>query len=54
MRLIFVGAPWEISKDLITTMNVGLVVHGSQQDYHSTVDPYRVAKELGIYKEIER
>jgi len=50
---VIIGAPWEVSKDLITTMNVGVVVHGSQQDYQSEIDPYRVAKELDIYKEIE-
>jgi len=50
---VIIGAPWEVSKDLITTMNVHLVVHGTHVDYHSKQDPYRVAKELGIYKEIE-
>lgn len=50
---VIIGAPWEVSKDLITTMNVGLVVHGTHLTYQTDVDPYRVAKELGIYKEIE-
>jgi ethanolamine-phosphate cytidylyltransferase len=50
---VIIGAPWEISRDLITTMNVSLVVHGSHQDYHSTRDPYRVAKEMNIFKEID-
>eukprot|EP01118_Nematostelium_gracile_P000502 TRINITY_DN1056_c0_g1_i1.p1 TRINITY_DN1056_c0_g1~~TRINITY_DN1056_c0_g1_i1.p1 ORF type:complete len:418 (+),score=104.59 TRINITY_DN1056_c0_g1_i1:54-1307(+) len=50
---VIIGAPWEVSKDLITTMNVQVVVHGTQTSSKSIRDPYHVAKELGLYQEID-
>ncbi|OMJ77007.1 hypothetical protein SteCoe_23486 [Stentor coeruleus] len=54
---VIMGAPWEITEDMIRTLNISLVVQGS---YHKDVidevagnDPYSVPKKLGIYQEIQ-
>lgn len=48
------GAPMEVSQDLITTFNIGLVTHGtiSETSKESPTDPqrYAVPKELGIFR----
>ena len=44
----------EVSQDLITTFNIGLVTHGtiSETSKESPTDPqrYAVPKELGIFR----
>eukprot|EP01105_Mastigella_eilhardi_P025119 TRINITY_DN6720_c0_g1_i1.p1 TRINITY_DN6720_c0_g1~~TRINITY_DN6720_c0_g1_i1.p1 ORF type:complete len:340 (+),score=113.42 TRINITY_DN6720_c0_g1_i1:27-1022(+) len=52
---VIIGAPWEISEDMIKTMNIKHVVHGKQQvvTTHGVVDPYKTAKRLGVYHEID-
>ncbi len=58
---VVIGAPWEVTKDLITTLNIQVVASGSNTKMDKEMeemkfegkDPYAVAKELGIYKEIE-
>jgi len=53
---VIIGAPWQITKDLITTMNISLVLHGTTNEsapYDDGMDPYEVAKELGLYKQIQ-
>jgi len=54
---VIMGAPWEVTQDMIKTLNIGLVVQGSNHknasDENPSEDPYRVAKELGIYTEVE-
>ena len=48
------GAPMEVSQDLITTFNIGLVTHGtiSETSKESPTDPqrYAVPKEMGIFR----
>lgn len=54
---VIIGAPWEVTRDMITSLNISIVVHGR---YHKDglrlkqfgcidlVDPYSVPRELGI------
>ncbi|KAH7288475.1 hypothetical protein KP509_31G027600 [Ceratopteris richardii] len=54
---VIIGAPWTITKDMITTFNISLVVHGTVAENSDLLneedDPYKAAKELGIFKLIE-
>lgn len=51
---VIIGAPREVSKDMITTFNISLVVHGSvseDNDFQKEKDnPYDVPISLGIFK----
>ncbi|CAO2163980.1 unnamed protein product [Urochloa humidicola] len=51
---VIIGAPWEVSKDMITTFNISLVVHGTVTEGSSAgeIDPYAVPKSMGIFKTI--
>lgn len=54
---VIMGAPWEITEDMIKTLNISLVVQGSYRkdtiDEVTGTDPYAVPKNLGIYHEID-
>lgn len=64
---VIIGAPWIVTRDLITSLNITYVVQGSvhKGDLEGAVkwrkgsvdvtdeDPYAVPKSLGIYREIE-
>ncbi|CAM6086934.1 unnamed protein product [Calypogeia fissa] len=54
---VIIGAPWEVTKDMITTFNISLVVHGTCAEpnhlKNGEVSPYTAAKELGIYRTID-
>lgn len=54
---VIIGAPWEVSKDTITTFNISLVVHGTvaeSDDFQQENDnPYAVPISMGIFKVIE-
>ncbi|KAK1367473.1 Ethanolamine-phosphate cytidylyltransferase [Heracleum sosnowskyi] len=54
---VIIGAPWEVTNDMITTFNISLVVHGTISERNSTlngsVDPYAVPKSMGIFRMIE-
>jgi ethanolamine-phosphate cytidylyltransferase len=53
---VIIGAPWCVTEDMITTMNISLVLHGTHHDPHfpaAEIDPYALPKKLGIYKEIK-
>jgi len=50
---VIIGAPWSINEDMIKTMNISVLVHGTSHDYISEEDPYKLPKSLGIYKEIQ-
>ncbi|MFS7976431.1 putative ethanolamine-phosphate cytidylyltransferase [Helianthus anomalus] len=54
---VIIGAPWEISKDMITTFNISLVVHGTvaeDDDFEKhDRDPYEVPKSMEIFKVLE-
>ncbi|KAJ9693526.1 hypothetical protein PVL29_009466 [Vitis rotundifolia] len=54
---VIIGAPWEVSKDMITTFNISLVVHGTVAEYNNfpkgNEDPYAIPISLGIYEQLE-
>eukprot|EP00897_Mesotaenium_endlicherianum_P003384 jgi/Mesen1/3073/ME000181S02148 len=54
---IIMGAPWEVTRDLVTTFNISAVVHGSTAEpnvlLNGETDPYSVPKQMGIYKLVE-
>jgi len=54
---VVIGAPWEITKDLITTLNIQVVASGTNTKMDSdiddpSVDPYKYPKQLGIYTQV--
>lgn len=55
---VVVGAPYQITKDLIKSLNIKKVVHAkTKEDFvleeHKNIDPHKIAKELGIYEEFD-
>lgn len=63
---VVIGAPWEITQDLITSFNICFVVQGTiskvdeevkskrkgSLEYIDARDPYAIPRELGIYREV--
>ncbi|PKA52911.1 ethanolamine-phosphate cytidylyltransferase [Apostasia shenzhenica] len=52
---VIIGAPWEVTHDMINTFNISLVVHGTVSESNSAVDekdPYTIPKSMGIFKAI--
>jgi ethanolamine-phosphate cytidylyltransferase len=54
---VIIGAPWQVTKDMITTFNISVVVHGTcaepNESKNGESDPYAAAKEMGIFKILE-
>ncbi|XP_062159250.1 ethanolamine-phosphate cytidylyltransferase-like [Alnus glutinosa] len=53
---VIIGAPWEVTKDMITTFNISLVVHGTVAENNSLTgenDPFEVPKSMGIFRLLE-
>ncbi|KAE8721694.1 putative EF-hand domain-containing protein 1 [Hibiscus syriacus] len=54
---VIIGAPWEITKDMITTFNISIVVHGTVAESNTLLpgetDPYAVPKRMGIFRFLE-
>ncbi|KAL1543642.1 Ethanolamine-phosphate cytidylyltransferase [Salvia divinorum] len=54
---VIIGAPMEVSKDMITTFNISLVVHGSvaeDNDFQKEKEnPYEIPNSMGILKLLE-
>ncbi|KAI4341902.1 hypothetical protein MLD38_026573 [Melastoma candidum] len=54
---VIIGAPWEVSRDMITTFNISLVVHGTtaeNTDFQKEQNnPYAVPISMGIFKVLE-
>lgn len=54
---VIIGAPWEVSKDMITTFNISLVVHGicgeGYEVQNGNIDPYAAPRAAGILTEIK-
>ncbi|KAE9585670.1 hypothetical protein Lal_00010030 [Lupinus albus] len=52
---VIIGAPWKITKDLITTFNISQVVHGTVAENSSKCesDPYEVPKTMEIFLLLE-
>ncbi|GLT40947.1 hypothetical protein SLA2020_150430 [Shorea laevis] len=54
---VIIGAPWEVSRDMITTFDISLVVHGTVaegDDFRKEEgNPYAVPISMGIFKVLE-
>ncbi|KAL9428532.1 hypothetical protein AB3S75_030508 [Citrus x aurantiifolia] len=54
---VIIGAPWEVSKDMITTFNISLVVHGTvaeNNDFQKDDgNPYAIPISMDIFKVLE-
>ncbi|XP_043712894.1 ethanolamine-phosphate cytidylyltransferase-like isoform X1 [Telopea speciosissima] len=54
---VIMGAPWEVTKDMITTFNISLVVHGTVAENNCLVsgdaDPYAAPKAMGIFRMLD-
>ncbi|KAL4590159.1 hypothetical protein LXL04_003080 [Taraxacum kok-saghyz] len=54
---VIIGAPFQITKDMIATFNISMVVHGTVSESDSTlngmVDRYSVPKSMGIFRILE-
>uniref|UniRef100_K3WAY2 ethanolamine-phosphate cytidylyltransferase n=1 Tax=Globisporangium ultimum (strain ATCC 200006 / CBS 805.95 / DAOM BR144) TaxID=431595 RepID=K3WAY2_GLOUD len=55
---VLIDAPWEVTKEMIASLNLSVVVHGTHRDDthlqgFSLEDHYRFAREAGIFKLIE-
>ncbi|KAI3711833.1 hypothetical protein L1987_70381 [Smallanthus sonchifolius] len=54
---VIIGAPYEISKGMIKTFNIYLVVHGTVSEIDNSLnvmeDPYKVPKSMGIFRTLE-
>nr|XP_023871935.1 ethanolamine-phosphate cytidylyltransferase-like [Quercus suber] len=54
---VIIGAPWEVTTDMITTFNISLVVHGTVAERNPLLngenDPYKVPKSMGIFRLLE-
>ncbi|CAN7007366.1 unnamed protein product [Brassica rapa subsp. trilocularis] len=54
---VIIGAPWEVSKDTITTFDIWKVVHGTvaeSDDFQKEEgNPYAVPKSMGIFEVLE-
>eukprot|EP00262_Sarcandra_glabra_P008025 TRINITY_DN21197_c0_g1_i2.p1 TRINITY_DN21197_c0_g1~~TRINITY_DN21197_c0_g1_i2.p1 ORF type:complete len:428 (+),score=86.41 TRINITY_DN21197_c0_g1_i2:159-1442(+) len=54
---VIIGAPWEVTKDMITTFNISLVVHGTvAESKHVSIgefDQYAAPKSMGIFRMLE-
>lgn len=54
---VIMGAPWEITEDMIKSLNISIIVQGSFHkdavDEVHVIDPYALPKQLGIYVEVQ-
>ena len=60
---VVMGAPWDVTQDLITGFNINIVVQGTvpkgnclnfrKGSIETTEDPYKTPKQLGIYREVQ-
>jgi ethanolamine-phosphate cytidylyltransferase len=50
---VVIGAPYQVTPDLIKQFNISLVVHGWTKSTYDQYDCYAVPKQLGIFKTID-
>lgn len=53
---VLIDAPWDVSREMIASLNISVVVHGtehSEDDSSTMKKEYKIAKELGIFKQLE-
>ncbi|EQC30624.1 ethanolamine-phosphate cytidylyltransferase [Saprolegnia diclina VS20] len=53
---VLIDAPWQVTKEMIASLRLAVVVHGSHRDAEDTDaamdDHYKCAREAGIYREL--
>lgn len=49
---VVIGSPYCVTQDLIDTLKISIVIHGSVQDEKQLIDPYELPKKLNIYQSI--
>ena len=53
---VIIGAPWNITQEAMKSLGVNIVVEGhmtSGKEYPDLEDPYKIPKDMGIYKVIQ-
>lgn len=55
---VVIGSNYQITKDMIKSLNISQVVHPTTNEdvvleEHKHIDPYEVAKQMGVYKEFD-
>ncbi|KAI4352721.1 hypothetical protein L6164_006943 [Bauhinia variegata] len=52
---VIIGSPWEITKDMVTTFDISVVVRGTvaEKTLNSERDPYAVPRSMGIFRLLE-
>ncbi|KYQ94250.1 phosphoethanolamine-cytidyltransferase [Tieghemostelium lacteum] len=51
---VIIGAPFHVTKDMIDNFHINIVVHGDDPVVMiDENDPYKIPKEMGIYKEVK-
>ena len=53
---VIIGAPWSVTKDMIEAYHIKYVVHGKlpvKKLPGGDEDPYKEAKEMGVYVEVD-
>jgi len=50
---VVLGAPWEVTRDLLVTMNVAVVAAGQQGPLSASSGPLVIPRTLGILREVD-
>merc|ERR1719321_1919685 len=57
---VLLGAPWKITQDMLTTMNISVVCHGSTDfwdahgvDHGGQGDPFELPRKLDMLEKVE-
>ncbi|VDN57725.1 unnamed protein product [Dracunculus medinensis] len=51
---VIIGAPFHVTKDLITRFNIQVVANGIKKTYDDSLyDPFKIPKEMGIFRLID-
>lgn len=50
---VVLGAPWEVTRDLLVTMNVAVVVAGQKGPLSASSGPLAIPRTLGILREVD-
>ena len=52
---VVIDPPWHMTREMIAALGISVVAHGSTNDPNDDdgMDPYKVPRELGIFKEVK-
>lgn len=56
MNEVIIGAPYEVTQELIDRFRISVVVQGTHIDHHPTIDDvdcYELPKRLGIFRYVD-